>query len=503
MDKKRILDKLKLRLTDIEHLGAALALLDWDMSVNMPPKASETRAKIVATLSSLAHTQFTDPEIGKLLFSLKRFEKQGMLDAKESAIYREVNRSYVKELKLPDAFVNELARTTSEAHGIWVQARKSSNFKLFSPQLSKIVELKRRQADYLGWKESPYDALLEDFEPGLTSEEVSSKFHHLKEFLTDYVKKISNSKVRISTSKLKGVFDVATEKEFNRFVASKVGFDFEAGRMDESAHPFSTSFGPGDARITTRYKEDDVLYSLGSTIHEVGHALYEQGLKSEYHGTPLGTSVSLGIHESQSRLWENLVGKSFPFWKYFYPNLQKFFTKPFNNLQLEEFYNIINLVKPSLIRTEADEVTYNLHIVIRFEIEKELIDGSIEVKDLPKIWNSKYKEYLGVKIPDDATGVLQDVHWSAGLFGYFPTYTLGNLYSAQFYNKAKQDMPNLEKLFSKGKFQPFLSWLRTNIHEHGKLFTAAELCQRVTGEGLNPEHYMRYITGKYNKIYKI
>jgi len=302
---------------------------------------------------------------------------------------------------------------------------------------------------------------------------------------------------------IRGKFPTGKQFDFNRLVAEKMGFDFEAGRLDVSTHPFTTSFNSHDVRITTRFQEDDVVYSLMSTIHESGHAIYDQNIPIENFGNPLGESVSLGIHESQSRMWENIVGRSRYFWEYFYPVLSKKFPTPFSKVSLNNFYKIVNDVKPSLIRTEADEVTYNLHIIMRFEIEKELLDGSIEVEDLPKIWNSKVKEYFGIDVPSDALGVLQDVHWSGGMIGYFPTYTLGNLYAAQFYQAAKKDIANLEEKFSKGEFSQFKQWLNQNIHIHGKLYSADELIKKVTGEKLTSKYFTDYIKDKYSRIYKI
>jgi carboxypeptidase Taq len=503
MVKNELYEKFKVKLLEIEHLASALGVLDWDSSVNMPPKGAKERARTVATLSSVIHEKALAKDYEALLLKLKSQLDKKLLSRDQSVVVRESFRVYSKEKKLPASFVNELAQVISAAHTVWVEARKTSDFKKFAPILAKIVELKRQQAKYIGFKDNPYDALLDDFEPGLTTEEVSQMFADLKEFLVPMIHKIAKSKVRPNEIKFKGKIDLQRQKDFNRKLAEKLGYDFEAGRMVESAHPFSAGFNPGDARVTTRYSESDVFYSLGSTIHEVGHALYEQGLKPEHFGTPLGNHISLGIHESQSRMWENLVGKSLPFWKYFYPVVQKEFPEAYKKIKLEDFYLNLNRVMPSLIRVESDEVTYNMHVVIRFELEKELIDGSIEVKDLAKIWNDKYYEYLGVKVPNDAQGVLQDVHWSAGLFGYFPTYTLGNLYSAQFFNKARQDIMNLDRLFEKGKFQPLLEWLRKNIHQHGRLYTAGELCKRVTGEPLNSDHYVNYISAKYVQLYQL
>jgi len=396
--------------------------------------------------------------------------------------------------------VRELSETTSKAEAVWAEARKNNDFSLFLPMLRKIVELKRKEAELIGFKDSPYDALLDVYEPGMTAREIEMIFSELRDFLVPFLSRIMKSKSKVRNI-LKGKFPIEKQVKFNRMVAEKLGFDFEAGRLDMSTHPFTTQFHPGDVRITTRYSDRDPFYSIGSTIHESGHALYEQGIPMENFGSPLGDSVSLGVHESQSRMWENIIGKSENFWRYFFPRLKRIFPQNFAKTEIKDIYGYVNAVRPSLIRTEADEVTYNLHIIMRFEIEKDLIEGSIAVEDLPKIWNSKVKEYFGIDVPSDTLGVLQDVHWSGGLFGYFPTYALGNLYSAQFYAAAKRDILNLDREMKAGQFAHLLEWLRKNIHVHGKLFSAEELVMRATGERLNAQYFMDYVSEKYSKIY--
>jgi carboxypeptidase Taq len=496
-------EKFRKMLVEMELLNAALALLDWDSQVYMPKKGAKYRGMSSAALTGLLHDKALNPHYVELLLKLHKHLEDGQLDADQSVIVREAYRVHSKEKLLPAEFVRELAELTSQAHHVWDEAKKTNDFAKFAPILSKIVALKRQQAKYYGFEKNPYDGLLDDFEPGLTSEEVSRVFGRLKDFLVPFIGRIRESKVRINPAKLSGTFDLEKQKKFNKTVAEKIGYDFDAGRLDETSHPFMTTIHSGDHRITTRYDEKDFYYSLGSTVHEVGHALYEQGMKEEHFGTPLAHAVSLSIHESQSRTWENLVGKSLPFWKYFYPSLREAFPEPFAEMPLNEFYRLLNRIEPSLIRTESDEVTYNLHIIIRFEIEKDLIEGTIEVSDLPKIWNAKYKEYLGIDVPDDARGVLQDVHWSMGGFGYFPTYALGNLYSAQFFAKAESEIMNLGELFEKGHFQPFLEWLRRNIHEHGQRYSADALVRKVTGDGLNPQFFIDYVKRKFSDVYKL
>lgn len=497
------LEKLKEELNEIYHLSSAISVLHWDQDVYMPKRGGEMRAKTIANLSGLVHARFTSKLFGSLIKKAVSDMKKGELPEKDARIVREIWREYSREKKLPAKFVKELAETESRSQEIWREARAKSDFKMFRPWLSKIVALKRKEAEYVGFKKTPYDALLDEFEPEMTAEEVSIIFHELKEFLIPFLKEIKKSKVKIDKKALKGNFPLEKQVKFNKFTAEKLGFDFEAGMLETSTHPFTTNFHPHDVRMTTRYKKDDVFNSINSTMHETGHALYEQGLPAENFGTPLGESISLGIHESQSRMWENIIGKSESFWKHFFPLLKKEFPGQFKGVDVRKFYEAINAVKPSLVRVEADEVTYNLHIILRFEIEKELVEGSIEVKDLPKIWNAKVKEYFGLKVPNDAAGILQDVHWSMGAIGYFPTYTLGNLYSAQFYDAARKKISNLEKEITKGDFGNLLKWLRKNIHQHGKFYTAGELAEKVTGEKLNSRHYIDYIKDKYSKIYKI
>ncbi|OGI30960.1 MAG: hypothetical protein A2271_04785 [Candidatus Moranbacteria bacterium RIFOXYA12_FULL_35_19] len=497
------LEKLKEELLELYYLSSAVSVLHWDQEVYMPKKGSNLRAKTIAEMSGLIHNKFTSSQFGKLIKEAKIEMEKGKLDENNTCIVKEIWRQYSREKKLPVEFVKKMAELESKAQYIWTEARKKSNFKMFLPYLKKIIEMKREEAKFIGYNKNPYDILLDVYEPNVKSDEISLIFKELKDFLVPFLQKIKKSKVKINNKILKGNFEIEKQIEFNKFIAQKIGFDFDAGRLDISAHPFTNFSNPLDVRMTTRYKKDDLFYSLNSTIHETGHALYEQGLSVENFGTPLGESISLGIHESQSRMWENFIGKSLSFWKYFYPRIQKEFPVNFSNISQENFYKAINIVKPSFIRTEADEVTYNLHIIMRFEIEKDLIEGSIAVEDLPKIWNSKVKEYFGLEVPNDALGVLQDVHWSSGLIGYFPTYTLGNLYSAQFYNIAKRELLNLEKELAMGHFEHLLSWLRKNIHIHGKLFSADELVEKVTGEKLNSQYFINYIKDKYSKIYKL
>lgn len=464
----------------------------------MPTKGADARASAISYLSAIVHNKFIEIDKDGLLTKLKKKLEAKKIDGPDAITIAETWRSYEREKKLPETWVKEMAEVSSKSQTVWAEARAQNNFKLWQPWLEKITKLRRQEARYLGYKTTPYDALLEAYEPGMTTEELTQVFNDLKDFLVPFLRKIKETQTKLDTRKrILGKFPIDKQADFNKLITEKMGFDSEAGRLDKSTHPFSTNFHPTDVRMTTRYKGNDVYYSIGSTIHETGHSIYEQNLPSKHFGTPLSEAVSMGIHESQSRLWENQIGKSLPFWQYFYPKLQRIFPEPFKKLRLAEFYKIINRVEPSLIRTEADEVTYNLHIILRFEIERELVEGSLEVKDLPKIWNAKVKEYFGLTVPSDKLGILQDVHWSGGDFGYFPTYTLGNLYAAQFYNQMKKDIPKLNQQIAKGDFSKINNWLKQNIHRHGKTYRAGALVKKVTGEELNSRYFAEYLEKKY------
>lgn len=487
----------------LAYFKHALAVLSWDEEVNMPPKGAAIRAETIGHLSQTLHDVFTSKKFEALIVPLHRQRERGKLSPKESIVVREVFREWKREKKLPSAFVKVLARTVSESHLVWVSAKQKSDFGRFEPYLRKIIDLKRQEAQYRRDKNHLYDALLDTYEPYMSVSEVERILMDLKSFLIPFIQRIKNSKIKTNPHIFFGKFSPQKQQELNHFVAEKIGFDFHGGRFDASSHPFTSGFHPHDVRFTTRYHEDDILYSLGSTMHEVGHALYEQGLPVEDFGTPLGESISLGIHESQSRLWENIIGRSRVFLRYFYPWLQKEFPQPFRKISLERFYEHFNHVAPSFIRTEADEVTYNLHIVMRFEMEKSLIEGTLEVQDLPSAWNAKMKEYFGLKVPNDTLGVLQDVHWSSGIIGYFPAYTLGNLYSAQFFAAAQRALPQLDRSIARGNFEPLNTWLRENIYIHGKTYTARELVVKVTGESLTSRYFTEYLEEKYGEIYHL
>lgn len=526
------LTELKKRLIDISHLNTALGILYWDQETYMPTKAADSRAENVSYLAGLSHKMFVDLNKDKLLSKLKIALDNKQIKGKDAVIVYHTWRSYEREKKLPEVFVKELSYTTSKAQHVWAEARSKNKFELFAPWLSKIVTLKRSEARYVGFDKkngSPYDALIDTYEPGTTTAEISKILNDLKDFLIPFLKKIKDAKggqdgtdVSNQIAQIIQTKDIPIAKqfEFNTQIAKKLGFDLEAGKIAESTHPFSTGIHPNDVRFTTRYKTNDLFYAICSTMHEAGHALYEQGLPAEHFGTPLAEAISLGIHESQSRMWENTVGKSKEFSGWLAKQIQKEFDDAFTEdgdissgtssttdkkdvariLNAQNLYSHINKVNPSFIRTDADEVTYNLHIVIRFEIEKELIEGSIEVKDVPQIWKSKMKDYLGVDVVTNTLGCLQDVHWSCGLFGYFPTYSLGNLYAAQFWNALIKENPQAYKQMAKGEFKEILAWLRKNIHAHGRTYSASQLVKKVTGEELNSRYFAEYLEKKYTGL---
>jgi carboxypeptidase Taq len=506
----KTVDGLTVRLLEIQRINSAAALLSWDQETYMPAGGGEARAEQISTLQGIAHQKLVSPEIEGLLAAWIDPESGETRDSPGEAwdepsrsLLREVWRDYSRAKKLPSDFVVKLSRECSLAQQVWAEAKENHSFSQFLPNLRTVLSLKREEAEYLGYRDSPYNALLDVYEPGATIAALRPLFAQIKERLVPLLKKIQQSPVQIDDTMLFHTFDQARQLEFGRMVLIAMGYDFERGRLDLSAHPFTTSFHPTDVRVTTRVHEHDLQSCLFSCIHEGGHGLYDQGLDPRYFGTPLGDSVSLGIHESQSRMWENCVGRSRPFWRFFYPMLQQTFHHQLRSLDGEQFYAAINRVKPSLIRVEADELTYNLHIMLRFEIEQDLIEGKTRPEDLPRIWNRKMEEYLGIVPSNDAEGVLQDVHWSFGAFGYFPTYTLGNLYSVQFYEQAKLEIPHLEDEIAAGQLMVLQRWLGQKIHRWGRMFTPDHLSRRVTGKSLDPEPFLSYVEKKYGELYKL
>ena len=501
---------LTTRLLEIQRINSAASVLSWDQETNMPAGGGEARAEQIAVLQGLAHQKLVSPDIEHLLSQWvdpatgQAFEQPGDgWDAPSRSLLREVWRDFSRAKKLPSDFVVKLSRECSLAQQVWAEAKEQNKYAMFLPNLRTVLSLKREEARYLGYQDSPYNALLDAYEPGSTITTLRPIFTQLKARLVPLLRKITRSTVRIDDSILRYSYDQARQLEFGRLVLIAMGYDFERGRLDLSAHPFTTSLHPTDVRVTTRVHEHVLQSCLFSCIHEGGHGLYDQGLDQRYFGTPLGDSVSLGIHESQSRLWENCVGRSRAFWRFFYPILQQTFHHQLRGVDVEQFYLAINCVKPSFIRVEADELTYNLHIMLRFEIEQDLVEGKTEPEDLPAMWRQKMEEYLGITPKSDAEGVLQDVHWSFGAFGYFPTYTLGNLYAVQFFEQAKLEIPHLEDEIAAGQLMVLQRWLGQKIHRWGRMFTPEHLAQRVTGATVSPEPFLAYVEKKYGEIYQL
>lgn len=496
-------EKLKLlneKVATIWDLSMAGGLMGWDQQTYMPPKAAEERGEQLATLSRFIHEMSTSDEIGALLEDLLPYSQSLDPDSEVARTIREIKKGYDKQTRVPADKVAEFARVTTLAQGAWVKARSESDFSIFKPYLEKIVELRREYASYFAPYDHVYDPLLDDFEPGLKTADVQHIFSQLRPQQVEIIQAIA-SRPQVDDSFLHLNYDDQKQWDFGVEVITRFGFDWEAGRQDRSAHPFTANFGIRDVRITTRVIENQMTSALFSSMHEAGHAMYQQGIAWERRRTALGNPASLAVHESQSRMWENLVGRSRPFWRFFYPRLQEYFPQQLGNVDMEAFYKAINKVEPSLIRVEADEATYNLHVMLRLELEIALMEGSLEVKHLPEAWNSRMQEYLGVTPPNDRLGVLQDIHWSGGMIGYFPTYALGNLISVQLWEKIHADIPDLEDQISRGEFSALLGWLREKIHTHGSKYEPQELVQRVTGSKIDPQPYVRYLRSKYSDIY--
>ena len=494
------LDQLKEILGEVADLNAVGSLLGWDQQTYMPRGGAEVRGYQLATIGKIAHQKFTSEQVGELLEELKPAVAEMDPDSDEARLVKVTTRLYEKKVKVPTEWVMEFAQVTTAAQEAWGVARTENDFPKFQPHLERIVDLRRRYAEIFAPYDHLYDPLLDDFEPGLKTADVKAIFRALRPLQVELIKAIKE-RPQVDNSFLHQHFDEQKQWDFGVEVITKFGFDWNRGRQDKSLHPFTTGFGIDDVRITTRVNPNSLNMALFGSMHETGHALYDLGSNHSYERTPLASGASLAVHESQSRMWENLVGRSLPFWEYFYPRLQEFFPSQLGNVSLETFYNGINRVEPSLIRVEADEATYNLHIMLRLEIEIALMEGTLAVKDLPEAWNNRVQEYLGLTPPDNAQGVLQDIHWSFGMIGYFSTYALGNLISAQLWERINQDIPNLTDQFRQGKFDALLGWLVQNIHRYGSKYEPQELVQRVTGSKIDPAPYMRYLKEKFGKVY--
>jgi carboxypeptidase Taq len=493
---QKAIDSLKELGKKAALLSGAIHLLEWDQETLMPEEGAANRAEQLALLSSILHEMETAEVFKK---GLEQAENEQLSDENKACL-REWKRDYHKAVALPPAFVETFARTTSQALQIWKEAREKSDFSLFAPMLEKIVSLNRQKADYLGYQEKPYDALLDLFEPQATTANITTLFEALKKEIVPLLKAINSTK-KVEQESVKGLFSQDAQLAFSRQVAEKMGFSFKKGRLDLSTHPFCTSLHPKDTRITTRIDENDPIGCLMGVIHETGHALYEEGLPEEWFGTPLGQALSMGMHESQSRFWETRIGQSRPFWKGFYPLLKKTFPKPLQNIDEETFYRSVNRVEPTFIRVEADEVTYPLHVILRFELEQALINDKLPVKEIPSLWNEKMAKYLEITPPNDRLGCLQDIHWSLGLMGYFPTYTLGNIYAATLFDAFKNEHPDWDKRLETTDLSFVNEWQNKAVHLHGRRYGSVELLEKISKRPFSAEPYTTYLKEKYKKIY--
>lgn len=497
MNSKELYTKYKDRMQKIADIKYASAVLQWDQETYLPPKGNDVRGRQLATLSEIAHEQFTDSETGNLLNELSA--KNDLSDKEQKNIELSLE-DYTKSKKLSSDFVRRMSETVNKSFHAWIQARKDNSFAGFQQPLDDLIQLKKQEADLLGYEHHPYNALMNDYDKGLTVAVVDKVFADLKPQLSALLDAIKN-KPQVDNAFLHQHFNKDSQWKFGMDILKRMQFDFDAGRQDISEHPFTINFNNNDVRVTTRVDENDFGNMTWSCMHEGGHALYEQGLPTEEYGLPLSEYCSLSIHESQSRLWENNVGRGEAFWQHNLPLLKKYFPRQFEAVTQEQFYKGINKVQPSLIRTEADELTYHFHVMIRYDIEKMLIDGSIQTKDIPAYWNEHYKKYLGIQVPDDKQGCLQDVHWSHGSFGYFATYSLGSLYAAQLYATFTKQNPSFEKEVALGNTAGLLQWLRQQIHQFGRYYTSEALCSKATGETLHCRYFMDYATKKYSDIY--
>lgn len=496
-------NKLRRRLTEIAYLRSMYSVLEWDQNVNVPPGGHEARADLIGYVQGLAHEKFISSDFESTLLRAEELAENGSLNDEEKLVISKTRKNLDKAKKIPVEFVEISECFYAQSHPIWVKARDRSDFSIFEKNLLQIVAYQRKKAEYLSGRWS-YDTLMDDYEPGMSSARVENLFRDLKNYLIPLVNRIKCSKTKINKKFLSRKYPLDKQSRFINIVASQIGFDLKRGRIDTSVHPFCSSFHPTDVRLTTRFNERNFISdALMSVIHEAGHGMYEQGLRAQWYGTSLGEAASLGVHESQSRLWENQVGHSLQFWNCLFPELKKEFSAQLKNVSLIDFYRAINVVEPGFIRVDADEVTYNLHVILRFEIERDLIEGKLEVGDLPNVWNGKVKEYLSLNVPNDAKGVLQDVHWSCGSFGYFHTYALGNVYAAQEFAAAREAIPSLYDEMTPRNLLELKKWLNENIHIHGERYMPEELIFKATGKEVNPDDFKNYITIKYSDIYNI
>ncbi len=496
-------NELKQRLQEVYDLNRVAALLHWDQTTYMPPGGAPARGRQTALISKLAQEKFVDPEIGRLLDALRPYEESLPYDSDEASIIRVTRREYERAVRIPPEFMAMFRQHVSVTYTVWTKARPANDFSMVLPYLEKTLAYSRQLAEFFPEHEHIADPLIDFSDYGMRVSTLRPLFAQLRDALVPLVEAIT-SQPPADDSCLHQHFPEEKQLAFGLEVIKRFGYDFDRGRQDKTHHPFMTKFSLGDVRITTRVKENDLSEAMFSTFHEAGHALYEQGIKMDYEGTPLASGTSSGVHESQSRLWENYVGRSRPFWEHFYPQLQATFPEQLGNVSLETFYRAINKVQRSLIRTDADEITYNLHVIIRFELELDLLEGNLSLAELPQAWRERYREYLGIEPPDDKDGVLQDVHWYSGTIGgAFQGYTLGNIMAAQFFEKALEEHPEIEDEMRRGEFGTLHTWLKENIYQHGAKYTPAELLKRVTGQDLTIKPYIRYLRRKYGELYEI
>ncbi len=500
-------DKLMAKTKDIIILESIESIIHWDMETKMPPKGINLRSQQLAMLSQIEHRMSTNPEIETLLSKIEKHADYGALNELQKRNIYLIRKQYDEQTKLPEELVVETARQQAITVDVWKKAKAAKNFSMFKPELEKLLELRKKAAKILmevKTTRTPYDALIDIFEPKMTAETIAKIFRGLKEGLVAIMKKCLNASKQSDTSFLEHKIPLDVQRKISNELAKFIEYDVEStkagGRIDETEHPFTTGYYD-DVRITTHYYENNMASSLFSILHEAGHAIYDQGLKPEWIYQPIGSGCSLGFHESQSRFIENIIGRSREFWIYFYPKLKQLTGNAFSHIALDDFVRAINRVKPSKIRVEADEITYCLHVIIRFEIERELIAGKISVADLPEIWNRKYKDYLGVNIENDSEGVMQDTHWASGYFGYFPTYALGNIYGGQVLLILEKTMPNWKNQITNGNFREVKKWLIKNVHRYGNLYDPAVLIKKITGEEINVKPYLEYLNKKYSWIY--
>ncbi|MCG7406707.1 carboxypeptidase M32 [Paenibacillus sp. ACRRX] len=486
-------------VTKLKSYEEAIGLMYWDLRTGAPRKGAQMRSETIGMLSTDMFKLGISEEMGLCLDALEADLEQ--LDATTRKLVIEARKEYNRNKLIPPQLYQEYIVLTSNAETVWEEAKANQDFEMFKPYIRDIVKMNQKFIDYWDAKETRYDTLLDMYEPGMTVAKLDAIFGKLRDQLVPLVQAVQHSDNKPEHGFLDQSFDIEGQKQFSNFILKQIGFNFDAGRLDESVHPFATGLNPGDVRITTNYLPNDVASAVFSSLHEGGHALYEQNIREDLARTPLCTGTSMGIHESQSRFWENLIGRSSLFWSRYFADLQKVFPEQLGAVKVEQFYRAINRIEPSLIRIEADEVTYNLHIIIRYEIEKMLFNDNLSVDDLPDVWNEKYESYLGVKPSHNGEGVLQDVHWSSGGFGYFPSYSLGNMYGAQMMNKLRQVMPDVDERIARGDLLPIKEWLSEHVYQYGKLLTPSEIIERMTGEALNPQYLVDYLTAKTKDVY--